>query len=108
MSQVVNKVQLRAGDSVEMLLATDLRTGNRTGRRVRRTSQQNAAPLTADGSLSAGGTPTPGEGAVGNGSGLSAGTHHGVKEKKPQLEFVAERNPNAVKYIGHKVVRLTV
>lgn len=115
MAQVVDKVQLRAGDSVEMLLATDARTGNRTGRLVRRTSQ-TAAPSSADGLLPGGGPSTvssgltPREGSVGGGTGLSSGTgaHHGVKEKKPQQELKAERNPNAVKYIGHKVVRVTV
>lgn len=89
--EVMDKVQLKVGDGVDMVLATDARSGNKTGRRVRRTSQ---APVPAASSATGDDSAATPEG----------GTGSCWKERRPHPpEFVAERNPNAIKYIGHKV-----
>ena len=83
--QVADKVQLRVGDGVELVVAVDARSGKRTGHQVRRTAEaappaENADASAADGSSERG------------------------ADKKQQPQFLAERNPNAVKYTGHKLV----
>lgn len=84
--QVADRVQLRVGDTVEFVVPVDPRSGKRTGHRVRRTAEASSP---ADG-------PDLGNAAA------AEGDKKDGERKKP--EFVAERNPNAVKYTGHKLV----
>lgn len=84
--QVADRVQVRVGDTVEMVVPVNPRSGKRIGHRVRRTAE---ATSPADG-------VDPGAAAA------VEGDKKDGKKKKPN--FVAERNPNAVKYTGHKLV----
>lgn len=73
-AQVQDGVKLGVGDVVTLIVAMNSRSGERNGRRVRRLREAPEKPAGAE----------------------------GADKEKP--EFVAERNPNAVKYIGHKLV----
>lgn len=83
--QVADKVQLRVGDGVELVVAVDARSGKRTGHQVRRTEEAAPPPEHADAPAADG------------------GGERGA-DRKLQPQFLAERNPNAVKYTGHKLV----
>mmetsp|Transcript_12804 Transcript_12804/g.38626 ORF Transcript_12804/g.38626 Transcript_12804/m.38626 type:complete len:1024 (-) Transcript_12804:1758-4829(-) len=89
-SEVADRVQLRVGDTVEFVVPVDPRSGKRTGHRVRRTAEASSP---ADG-------PDLGNAAA------AEGDKKDGERKKP--EFVAERNPNAVKYTGHKLEMQTM
>lgn len=82
---MADKVQLRVGDGVELVVAVDARSGKRTGHQVRRTAEAAPPPEHADAPAADG------------------GGERGA-DKKQQPQFLAERNPNAVKYTGHKLV----
>ncbi len=62
---------------MQLIVAFNARSGERNGRRVRRTKEAHAA---------------------GGGGGDSEGEAHGEKRHG----FFAERNPNAVKYVGNR------
>ena len=70
--QVVDGVQLNVGDEVAFVYGVNAKTGDRLARRLRRTKE---AP--------------PGVGSSGH-------HHHGP------AEFVAEHNPNAMKFVGNR------
>ena len=69
---MVDGVQLNVGDEVSFVFGVNAKTGDRLARRLRRTKE---APPGAAG---------------------SAHHHHGPPE------FVAEHNPNAMKFVGNR------